>query len=113
LNQTRPGAQIGGPRRNRKEYLEYQDSGQVEPLLALLVDDKLVYPMASADGKPAIEQALRSRPGLFKPDYGDVQVEGDRAKVVGKLPAGMMISAVTIGFEFDGDLIKRVEITMA
>ena len=97
-----------------RQYLEYQDSGQVEPLLALLSDDaELVYPMASAQGKQAIEQALRSRPGMFKPDYGEVEVDGDRAKVVGKLPPGMMVSAVTISFEFAGDLIRRIEISMA
>jgi ketosteroid isomerase-like protein len=97
-----------------KKYLELQDSGQVERLLALLSDDaELVYPMASAKGKQAIEQAFRSRPGMFKPDYGEVDVEGDRAKVVGKLPPGMMVSAVTISFEFAGDLIRRVEISMA
>jgi ketosteroid isomerase-like protein len=96
------------------KYLEYQDTGQVEPLLALLTDDAvLVYPMRSANGKAEIEQALRSRPGMFKPDYGPVEIEGDRAKVVGKLPPGMMISAVTISFELAGNLIKRVEIAMA
>ncbi len=96
-----------------KKYLEYQDSGQVEPLLALLTDDAvLVYPMRSANGKTEVEAALRARPGMFKPDYGDVEVEGDKAKVVGKLPPGMMIAAVTISIEFAGDLIKRVEIAM-
>ena len=97
-----------------KKYLEYQDSGQVESLLALLSDDAvLVYPMGTSNGKPAIEAALRSRPGMFKPDYGDVEVDTDRAKVIGKLPPGMPISAVTISFEFAGDLIKRIEITMS
>ncbi len=97
-----------------KSYLEFQDTGQVEPLLALLTDDAvLVYPMRSANGKAEIEAALRSRPGMFKPEYGPVEVGGDKARVVGKLPPGMMISAVTISFELSGDLIKRVEIAMA
>jgi hypothetical protein len=97
-----------------KSYLEFQDSGQVEPLLALLTDDAvLVYPMRSANGKAEIEAALRSRPGMFKPDYGEVELEGDKATVVGKLPPGMMISAVTIKFEFAGGLISRIELAMA
>jgi ketosteroid isomerase-like protein len=97
-----------------KKYLEYQDSGNVEGVLGLLSDDAvLVYPMGTSSGKAQVEQALRSRPGMVKPDYGEITVEGDRARVSGKLPPGMMISAVNLAFEFDADLIKRIEITMA
>ena len=97
-----------------KKYLEYQDSGQVEPLLALLTDDVvLVYPMGTSDGKAQVEQALRSRPGIMKPEYGEVAVDGDKAKVAGKLPPGMMISAVNLAFELASDKIKRIEISMS
>lgn len=96
-----------------KQYLEYQDSGRVDELVTLLADDAvLVYPMGTSSGKAAVEAALRSRPGLFKPDYGEVQFEGDRATVAGKLPPGMPISGLNLSFEFSGDLIRRIEITM-
>ena len=86
-----------------KKYLELQDSGQVEPLLAMLTDDVvLVYPMGTSNGKAQVEQALRSRPGAMKPEYGDITVDGDKAKVAGKLPPGMMISSVNLAFELAG-----------
>ena len=97
-----------------KKYLEYQDSGQVDPLLTLLTDDVvLVYPMGTSTGKAQVEQALRSRPGMVKPEYGPIEVDGNRAKVGGKLPAGMMISSVNLNFELAAGLIRRIEITMS
>jgi hypothetical protein len=97
-----------------KKYLEYQDSGQIEPLLGLLTEDaSLVYPMGTSNGKAQIEQALRSRPGMVKPEYGPIEVDGNRAKVVGKLAPGMMISSVNLSFDLSGDLIERIEITMS
>jgi hypothetical protein len=97
-----------------QKYLEYQDSGRVDELLGLLSDDiVLVYPMGTSSSKAQVEQALRARPGAFKPEYGEIEVEGDRAKVSGKLPPGMPISAVNLSFGFSGDLISRIEISMS
>lgn len=97
-----------------KKYLEYQDSGRVDELLGLLSDDAvMVYPMRSATGKAEIADALRSRPGMIKPSYGEIKLEGDGAEVAGTLPEGSPIPAVTFNFAFEGDLIRRVEIKMS
>jgi hypothetical protein len=97
-----------------RKYLEYQDSGQVDELLGLLTDDVvLVYPMGTSSSKAQVEQALRARPGAFKPEYGEIEVDDETAKVSGKLPPGMPISSVNLSFWFSGELISRIEITMA
>jgi ketosteroid isomerase-like protein len=97
-----------------RRYLELQDTNQIEDLLTLLSDDvTMTYPMrGTVRGKAAVAEALRSRPGIFKPQYADAVDGGDRVEVVGKLPEGSPIPAVTFSFGFDGDLISRIEIRM-
>lgn len=97
-----------------RRYLELQDSNKIDELLDLLSDDATMsYPMRGpARGKQEIGEALRSRPGIFKPEYADAVESGEEVEVVGKLPAGSPIPAVTFCFGFDGELINRIEIRM-
>jgi ketosteroid isomerase-like protein len=97
-----------------RKYLELQDSNQIEDLLGLLADDAVMsYPMRGpARGKQEIEEALRTRPGVFKPEYADAVEKGETVEVVGKLPAGSPIPAVTFSFGFQGELISRIDIRM-
>jgi hypothetical protein len=97
-----------------RRYLELQDSNQIDELLQLLTDDAVMsYPMRGpANGKREIEEALKSRPGVFKPEYADATEAGEGVEVVGKLPQGSPIPAVTFSFGFKGNLISRIEIRM-
>lgn len=95
-----------------QQYLKASTGGDVDAALSFLADDAVVNRniLGTFRGKEAIGEALRNQPRL-NPKFEAPQEAGDQVRIKGRIP-GIPVGALTWTFTFEGDKIKRIDVTL-
>ena len=100
-----------------KKIVEESLAGKDDNFIAHLAEDAVMnIPMrGEIRGKNAIITAMRSQPPPPTPPgttVGEPEIAGETAKVTVTLPPGQMISKLIYTLKFEGEQIKRLDISL-
>ena len=100
-----------------KKIVEESLAGKDDTFIANLAEDAVMnIPMrGEIRGKNAIITAMRSQPPPPTPPgttVGEPEIAGETAKVTVTLPPGQMISKLIYTLKFEGEHIKRLDISL-
>jgi len=100
-----------------KKIVEESLAGKDDTFIAHLAEDAVMnIPMrGEIRGKNAIITAMRSQPPPPTPPgttIGEPEIDGEMVKVTVTLPPGQMISKLIYTLKFEGEQIKRLDISL-
>jgi len=100
-----------------KKIVEEGLAGKDDTLIAHLAEDAVLnIPMrGEIRGRSAIITAMSSQPRPPTPPgttIGEPEIDGETVKVIVTLPPGQMISKLTYTLKFEGEQIKRLDISL-
>lgn len=100
-----------------KKLVEEGLAGKDDTFIAHLAEDAVLNVPLQGEirGKAAIITAMKSQPRPPTPQgttIGEPEVDGEVVKVTVTLPPGQMISKLNYTLKFEGEQIKRLDMTL-